>query len=213
LVRPREFRRRLSLPRSGGVDERTRGRDQYRSRRHDAGRGLCRGPAGTLLAAEASKMFFHAPWLIPFSPWMGAMFGMVAGALIRRPVWIARHSVALQPDRCRRWINMLALGLTPFLCKLFYGQTGNTTSIRSRKNFTPRHCICPGFSCWPVSSGSGTRVTACGLSFAGEHPHALESAGIRVNRVRWFAVLCSGALAGLGGASLSIFLSSSFSRI
>src|SRR5213079_2937977 len=35
---------------------------------------------------------------------------------------------------------------------------------------------------------------------------------IRVNRVRWFAVLCSGALAGLGGATLSIFLSSSFSR-
>jgi simple sugar transport system permease protein len=33
-----------------------------------------------------------------------------------------------------------------------------------------------------------------------------------VNRVRWFAVLCSGALAGLGGAALSIYLSSSFSR-
>ena len=50
------------------------------------------------------------------------------------------------------------------------------------------------------------------LSFAGEHPEALDAAGIRVNRVRWAAVLMSGALAGLGGASLSVFLASSFSR-
>ena len=50
------------------------------------------------------------------------------------------------------------------------------------------------------------------LSFAGEHPSALDAAGVRVNRVRWAAVLVSGALAGMGGASLSVFLSSSFSR-
>jgi simple sugar transport system permease protein len=50
------------------------------------------------------------------------------------------------------------------------------------------------------------------VNFAGEHPEALAAAGIRVNRVRWAAVLVSGALAGMGGASLSIFLSSSFSR-
>ena len=50
------------------------------------------------------------------------------------------------------------------------------------------------------------------MNFAGEHPEALDAAGIRVNRVRWLAVLASGALAGMGGASLSIFLSSSFSR-
>jgi simple sugar transport system permease protein len=50
------------------------------------------------------------------------------------------------------------------------------------------------------------------VSFAGEHPEALDAAGIRVNRVRWAAVLVSGALAGMGGASLSVFLASSFSR-
>ncbi|MDB6020808.1 MAG: rbsC, partial [Pedosphaera sp.] len=50
------------------------------------------------------------------------------------------------------------------------------------------------------------------VSFAGEHPDALNAAGIRVNRVRWLAVLTSGALAGMGGASLSVYLSSSFSR-
>jgi simple sugar transport system permease protein len=58
------------------------------------------------------------------------------------------------------------------------------------------------------------RWTPSGLwvRFAGEKPEALNAAGVRVNRVRWMAVLTSGALAGLGGASLSIFLSSAFSR-
>src|SRR5260370_17002365 len=58
------------------------------------------------------------------------------------------------------------------------------------------------------------KYTPAGLwvGFAGEHPDALDAAGVRVNRVRWAAVLVSGALAGLGGATLSVFLSSSFSR-
>jgi simple sugar transport system permease protein len=50
------------------------------------------------------------------------------------------------------------------------------------------------------------------LSFAGENPEALDAAGVRVNRIRWLAVLLSGAMAGLGGATLSILLSSSFAR-
>ena len=50
------------------------------------------------------------------------------------------------------------------------------------------------------------------LQFAGEHPVALQTAGRSVRRVRWFAVLMAGALAGLGGAALSIYLSSAYSR-
>ena len=50
------------------------------------------------------------------------------------------------------------------------------------------------------------------LKFAGERPEALEAAGISVIRVRFLSVVAAGVLAGWGGASLSIFLSSSFSR-
>ena len=65
-----------------------------------------------------------------------------------------------------------------------------------------------------IVAGTAVNMLAAGLwlRFAGEHPEALDSAGIRVNRVRWAGVLASGCLAGLGGASLSIFLASSFSR-
>ena len=45
----------------------------------------------------------------------------------------------------------------------------------------------------------GLRLQACG-----EHPQAAVSAGIDINLYRYGAVLASGALAGLGGAYLSI---------
>ncbi|UPW00630.1 ABC transporter permease [Halorussus gelatinilyticus] len=45
---------------------------------------------------------------------------------------------------------------------------------------------------------------------AGENPEALDTAGVNVNRVRYAAVVFSGALAGLGGAVLAIGIGSGF---
>lgn len=45
---------------------------------------------------------------------------------------------------------------------------------------------------------------------AGENPEALDTAGIDVNQVRYASVVFSGAMAGLGGATLSIGLGSGF---
>jgi simple sugar transport system permease protein len=109
-------------------------------------------------------------------------------------------------------INMLAMGLTPFLCKILYDVTGSTPAIPIGERFQSA----PLYLSWAlvVVCFLWMKYTPTGLwvSFAGEHPEALDAAGVRVNRVRWMAVLVSGALAGMGGASLSIFLSSSFSR-
>ncbi|MBX0295694.1 ABC transporter permease [Haloarcula nitratireducens] len=45
---------------------------------------------------------------------------------------------------------------------------------------------------------------------AGENPQALDTAGVSVNRVRYATVIFSGAMAGLGGAVLSIGIGSGF---
>lgn len=42
------------------------------------------------------------------------------------------------------------------------------------------------------------------LRAAGEHPEALETTGIRVNTIRWYAAMLCGLMCGLAGAHLSI---------
>ncbi len=146
------------------------------------------------------------------SPWIGALAGMLAGTALAAVYGL--FVIRLRSDQivAGTAINMLAAGLAPFFCKILYGATGNTPSIPIAGRFV----VAPTFAAWGlvVVVALWMRYSPWGLwvQFAGEHPHALDAAGIRVNRVRWTSVLLSGLLAGLSGASLSIFLSSSFSR-
>jgi len=150
--------------------------------------------------------------LATHSPWLGGLCGAGCGvALAAIYGWFV---ISLRADQivAGMAINMLALGLTPFLCKILYNVTGSTPAIPIGERFQSAPLfivwlLVPFCWFWTKHTPGGLRV-----SFAGEHPEALDAAGIRVNRVRWLAVLVSGALAGLGGASLSIYLSSSFSR-
>ena len=150
--------------------------------------------------------------LMTHSPWLGATCGMAAaltlaaiyGLFVIR--WRADQIVAGTA------INMLAMGLTPVFCKILYDVTGSTPAIPIGERFQSA----PLYLSWAlvVACFLWMKYTPSGLwtNFAGEHPEALDAAGVRVNRVRWVAVLIGGALAGMGGVSLSIFLSSSFSR-
>src|SRR5689334_14752549 len=150
--------------------------------------------------------------LVTHSPWLGSAFGMAAGIVFA--AIYAFFVIRLRANQivAGMAINMLAFGLTPFLCKILYDVTGSTPAIPIADRFQSA----PAYFVWMFVGVAFVtmKFTRAGLwmSFAGEHPEALDAAGVRVNRVRWAAVLLSGALAGLGGATLSIFLSSSFSR-
>ena len=150
--------------------------------------------------------------LVGHSPWVGAAAGMTAGVALAAVYGL--FVIRLRADQivAGTAINMLAMGLTPFLCKILYDVTGSTPAIPIGERFQSA----PLYLGWVLVAACylWMKYTPAGLwvSFAGEHPAALDAAGVRVNRVRWFAVLVSGALAGMGGATLSIFLSSSFSR-
>lgn len=146
------------------------------------------------------------------SPWMGLFGAGFAGAGLA--AIYALFVIRFKSDQivAGTAINLLAMGVPPFVSKILYGVTGSTPALALDERFSSA----PVWIAWGVLIlvWAWLRYTPSGLwvQFAGEHPAALDAAGVRVNRVRWAAVVGSGVLAGLGGASLSLFLASSFSR-
>lgn len=109
-------------------------------------------------------------------------------------------------------MNLLAVGMIPLLLKVLYESTGATPSLTLDQRFL--HF--PLWFAWVLvlAVWAVMRRSPFGLwvSFAGESPEALDAAGISVTRVRYAGVALSGVLAAWGGASLSIFLASGYSR-
>ncbi len=146
------------------------------------------------------------------SPWSGALAAAGAGLFMAAVFGLFVIRLRANQVVAGTAINMLAAGATPFLCKILYGSAGGTPSLPIDARFQ----IAPVWAAvaLTVVAWAWLRYTPSGLwvEFAGENPQALEAAGVRVNRVRWMSVLMSGVLAGLGGATLSVFLASSFTR-
>jgi ABC-type uncharacterized transport system permease subunit len=120
-------------------------------------------------------------------------------------------------------INLLALGFTSYLYYTLYGANGTPGNlagvpnanipILSNINFLSLGAIL--FQLNPIVYAAFASVilahiflfrTKIGLRIrsVGEHPRAADTAGINVQRLRYLAVILSGALSGLGGAYLAL---------
>lgn len=128
-------------------------------------------------------------------------------------------------------VNLLGGGGTVFLLYLFTGLKGNTASLTTPKMLTPKVHI-PILKDIPIIGQifSGHSVltyvafllvflvwillykTAMGLRIraVGENSHAADSVGVSVLRTQYIALAISGALAGLGGAYMSMYYSQSW---
>lgn len=104
-------------------------------------------------------------------------------------------------------INILALGITKYLCKLIFGSSSNSERIIGTETwglgfdvFIP-FCIILIVTSWLViyRTKFGLRLRACG-----ENPEAADSLGVNVSRIRYTGVVISGILASLGGAYLAL---------
>lgn len=126
-------------------------------------------------------------------------------------------------------INLLGPGLAIFLARMFFDGAAMTKPI-PLKNKMPRvlnHVFEPG-SALDIIFGQYITVyiafvlvalvffilykTKLGLRIrsVGEHPHAAETLGVDVYKIKYIGVLTSGFLAGLGGASLSLAVVANF---
>ncbi|HEU4596953.1 MAG TPA: ABC transporter permease [Pyrinomonadaceae bacterium] len=146
------------------------------------------------------------------SPWVGLLAGILAGvgvALIH-----AVASIRFKADQVVSGtaINILMLGVPALLSGAFFLSSGSTPQI-PKENLIPWTPVVLAFLLVPLTwyvlfrTPFGLRLRA-----VGENPGAADAAGVSVTRLRYAAVLLSGALAGIGGAYLSIGQSSLFTR-
>lgn len=163
-------------------------------------------------AVAAYSLHLSFPDFAAFSPWAGLCFASFCGIIIAVVYGVFVIELKANQIVAGTAINLLAVGLAPFLCKILYGSTGATPALPVASRFQMAPVFIAAALIVIASAWLKYMPSGLWLQFSGEHPDSVNSAGIRVNRVRWTAVMLSGALAGIGGASLSIFLSSSFSR-
>ncbi len=179
--------------------------------------GLVSERSGVINIALEGQMLVGAFFAAVFahytgSPWFGLCAGGVAGAELG-----SLYGTLVLPLRANQivagtGINMLAYGIPPFVAKILYDVTGSTPALGIDERFHLAPMLMAGALAALLWLWLGQTRSGLWLKFAGEHPEALAAAGIRVSRVRWTAVVAAGLFAGLGGSSLSIYLSSSFSR-
>lgn len=146
------------------------------------------------------------------NPFVGLAAGLLAGALIA-----AIHAVACIQYKADQVvtgtaINILMIGMPAFLSGAFFLSSGSTPQI-PKDQLIPWTPIVLAFALVPITwyvlykTPFGLRLRS-----VGENPEAADAAGVKVARMRYAGVLLSGALAGIGGAYLSIGQSSLFTR-
>ncbi|MCL2092644.1 MAG: ABC transporter permease [Treponema sp.] len=155
---------------------------------------------GAMTAATTHVLFeqsigFSIPLALVLAAIMGCLFSMIHAFV----------SITLRADQIisGTGINLLSLGITVFFCQLLF-QQDRTVNYRMgmRIGFGgvyPTAWIALAIVCLAAFM-LYKRPWGLRLRAAGEHPQALASAGVNVIKIRYMAVLISGALAGLAGA-------------
>jgi simple sugar transport system permease protein len=136
------------------------------------------------------------------SPMVGVLCGIGGGVLFA--LVHALVSLRFRADQVVSGIaiNLLVIGLTRFLLKLMFDSSSNSPRVPGfeRNPLIALGLIVPMALAWVMyRTPFGLRVRA-----VGENPHAAETLGVRVPRVRLIAVALSGALASLGGVYLAL---------
>ena len=180
---------------------------------------------GAFLSAAAATLAAHVHGM---PAQLGSMLGMVGGILggVAISALLALFAIRYQVNQVVVGVVLTAFatGLTAF----FYGQLRGNDSANAWLNnpVLLTNAGIPGLDKIPFvgkilfdqtvivyvmyvaiaavwfalfQTRWGLRVRA-----VGEHPTAADTVGIKVNRMRWAAVLLGGVVAGLGGAALTV---------
>lgn len=151
------------------------------------------------------------------NPFLGIFAGCFASILLSSVHAYLCINLKSDPIISGIAINTLALGLPPVICQAVFDMSGGTPMLEDSVRLPKIFGVSPigiGAVFLVFFVGWIHRSTVFGqhIRFAGEHPEALESQGISVKKVRWIALILTGAICGLAGSYLSIDHGSGFSR-
>jgi simple sugar transport system permease protein len=147
------------------------------------------------------------------SAWIGVVTGVAAGLLLGGVH--ALCSIRFKADQIVVGvaINLFAVGITRFFLQLAFDSSSNSprvtgfgaTSSGGAAAFLTNPLVWLGIVVMPVLAFVISRTTfGLRVRAVGEHPQAASSVGVPVNKVRYVAVISSGALAALGGVYLAL---------
>ena len=169
------------------------------------------------------------------NPWIGFLCGGLAGALFGALHAIATVNLGADQTIAGTAINMLGPGIAIMLAKVMFNSTDtipltqaqkipklfsgafNTSTVFGRfmdnvfANYASTYLVfIAAILVWFVfyKTRFGLRLRGCG-----EHPQACETLGIDVIKMRFLCVCISGFLAGLGGACVTMTISTQFRPI
>jgi ABC-type uncharacterized transport system permease subunit len=191
------------------------------------------GLEGLMVIGAFTGVVFNLTFADQFgelTPWLALLAAMIIGALFSLLHAVA--SISFRADQVVSGvaINFLAIGLSLFLVKKMYGK-GQTDQIQVgfdkidipvlsdipiigplffENGYIPSYiAIVLAFVVWYViyKTPFGLRLRS-----VGEHPMAADTMGINVARMRYIAVMLSGALGGVGGAVYATIISRDFSH-
>lgn len=155
------------------------------------------------------------------NPWIGVLAAMLVGGLLGLLLAVLTVKFAGNQIVSGTGINILALGITPYLSQVIWGSRGASQSVNGLGTIS-----IPLLKDVPILGdilGSQTPLvyimlilvvltyvflfkTPTGLRIraVGEHPAAADTAGINVYRTKYLCLMISGILTALGGAFLSL---------
>ncbi|WP_139785638.1 ABC transporter permease [Cytobacillus gottheilii] len=189
------------------------------------------GLEGLMVIGAFSAIVFNLTFvdaLGAWTPWVSLLAAMAVGALFSLIHAVA--SITFRADQTVSGvaINLLAVGVSLFLVKYFYDK-GQTDIIQkgfskidipvlsdipvigelffSNTYYTSFVAIFVAVIAWYIiyKTPFGLRLRA-----VGEHPMAADTMGINVTKIRYIAVVLSGALGGIGGGVYAQSISSDF---
>lgn len=136
---------------------------------------------------------------------LGVLVGVAAGALVAAlHAWLCIHGRSDQVVSGMA-INLVMLALGQFLLEAAFSSPAGTPPIEQLPKWLGHSPLTWLAIVLPFIVHFAVTRTAWGLRLraVGEKPQAVAAMGVRVTRLRFGAVVLSGALAGLGGAQLS----------